>query len=294
MPSPHPLSLHVETKTQSTVVGVGCLPLPSSHHASGASRPSSRSSLRPSVRPACLPHMPRCGSRRLIISSARLSLGGLLPHHRLAHRLAPCLVSPGSPPHRQAKRGETKTRSAAGGHRRCADGGGCLLASDGCWLRVVIDGGWRLAWLLACLGAMDGAARSFLDRSSFPIIGSSNRLGPGSFHHLIISSHRLGGTFFPFSPDPLPPALLGLFALACSHVPGRGMRGLRHGLRRRAWRLLACVLGSRAALSLLLVRSLLHALRRSCRSFLPGASWGVLWAFLTAILSALAFLKTCP
>lgn len=158
-------------------------------------------------------------------------------------------------------------------------------------VRMAADGGRRL---LACLGAMDGAARSFLDRFSFPIIGSSNRLGPGSFHHLIVPSHRRGGVFFFFSPDPLPPTLLGLLALACSPVPGRGMRELRHGLRRRACGLFACVLIPCAALSLPLVRSLLYNLCQSCRSFLPGVLWGVLWVILPAILSALAFLNICP
>lgn len=168
-----------------------------------------------------------------------------------------------------------------GGRRRL---GGRSSAADGCGRRV---------WLLACLVAMDGAARSFLNRFSFPLIGSSNRLGSlarSISHHLIDG----GGVFFSFSPDPLPPTLLGLLALACSPVPGRGMRELRYGLRRRACGLFACVLIPCAALSLPLVRSLLYALCRSCRSFLPGASLGVLWAFLTAILSALAFLKTCP
>lgn len=225
-----------------------------------------------------------------------------------AHRLAPCLVSPGSPPHSTSGTGRHDRlalidgraavaclpRMAAGGWRR-TDGGVCLLASDGNGRRAVIDGGWlrAAAWLLACLGSRDGAARSFLDRSSFPLIVSSNRRGPGSFHHLIVSS--TGRNLLSIFARP-PPA--GSSRLACSGLvppsPAGGCEDLCHGLRRRAGRLLVCVLVSRAALSLLLVRSLLYDLRRSCRSFLPGASLGVLWAFLTAILSALAFLKTCP
>lgn len=165
--------------------------------------------------------------------------------------------------------------------------------ATGCGRSSTADGGGRRAWLFACLGAIGGAARSFLDRFSFPLIVSSNRRGPGSSpssHHLIDG----GGVFFSFSPDPLPPTLLGLLALACSPVPGRGMRGLRHGLRRRACGLFACVLIPCAALSLPLVRSLLYDLCQSCRSFLPGVLWGVLWVILPAILSALVFLNICP
>ena len=177
-------------------------------------------------------------------------------------------------------------RAAAACLPRMAMGGGRSSTADGCGRRA-------LAWLLACLGSRDGAARSFLDRSSFPLIVSSNRRGPGSFHHLIVSS--TGRNLLSIFARP-PPA--GSSRLACSGLvppsPAGGCEDLCHGLRRRAERLLVCVLVSRAALSLLLVRSLLYDLRRSCRSFLPGASLGVLWAFLTAILSALAFLKTCP
>lgn len=245
-----------------------------------------------------------------------------------AHRLAPCLVSPGSPPHRQAKRGGTiGERSLAGGHRRCADdgermaasaclprmetteaGGGCLLASDGdrkrraddgwiaacCGRRAVIDGGWlRAAGVVvaACLPRGDGRSGSIVPRSFLFSLSSAH---PTTRPRLISSSHRRGGTFFSFSPDPLSPALLDLLAWVCSPVPGRGMRELRHGLRRRACGLFACVLIPRAALSLPLVRSLLYDLCQSCRSFLPGVLCGVLWVILPAILSALAFLNICP
>lgn len=69
--------------------------------------------------------------------------------------------------------------------------------------REDIGGGWRTAGgvVAACLPRGDGLG------------GSSN----------LSSSHRRGGAFFSFSPDPLPPALLGLLAWACSPVPGRGM-----------------------------------------------------------------------
>lgn len=177
---------------------------------------------------------------------------------------------------------------------------GAEQSANNHWRAVIGDvrmvaSGWRR--LLACLGAMDGAARSSLDRFFPHLIVSSNRRGPGSSpssHHLI--SHHLidGEAFFSFSPDPIPPALLDLLAWGCSPVPGRGMFGRRHGLRRRAGLLLACVLVSRAALSLSLVRSLLYDLCQSCRSFLPRVLWGVLWVILPAILSALAFLNICP
>lgn len=259
---------------------------PSSYHASRgrlAARSVLRSAPRPVSRPVLLACLIRpCGPHRFIRSPFPRRLASFSS----IHQLALCLVSPGSPSHRQAGRGDTIGERRTDGGRghdcllaswRWTDGGGCLprMAMGG-GRSSTADGCGRRAWLFACLGAIGGAARSFLDRFSFPIIGSSNRLGPGSSpssHHLIDGGE---GVFFSFSPDPLPPTLLGLLALACSPVPGRGMRGLRHGLRRRAGRLLACVLVSRAALSLPLVRSLLYALRRSCRSFLPGASLGVL------------------
>lgn len=147
-----------------------------------SSRFSSRSSLRPSARPACLPHTPMRSSSAhppprvpLLVSSARFFSS--------AHRLAPASYRPAPRLIRQAGRGGTiGGRSSISGRR-----------------------------LLACLGAMDGAARSFLDRFSFPLIVSSNRRGPGSGsspHHLIISSsHRRGGTFF-FLFRPTPSCLL--------------------------------------------------------------------------------------
>ena len=97
----------------------------------------------------------------------------------------------------------------------------------------------------ACLPCGDGRSGSVISRPSHRLIQSARF--SGSSHHLIVSSHQRGGTLFLFSPDPLPPALLGLLAWVCSPVPGRGMRGLRHGLRWRAGGLLACVLVSCSA-----------------------------------------------
>ena len=135
--------------------------------------------------------------------------------------------------------------------------------------------------------------RSFLDRfHPHRLIQSARPRLLSSSHRPISSTGR--GILFPFRLTPsrrlFSACLLGLVPPSSAG----GCEDLCHGLRRRACGLFACVLVSRAALSLPLVRSLLYALRRSCRSFLPGASLGVLWAFLTAILSALAFLKTCP
>lgn len=204
-----------------------------------------------------------------------------------SYRLAPRIID---------KRGGEKMRSSsAGGHRRrMADGGrcrGCLLASDGVGSDGIAVGAGPSCLLV--MGAMGGAGGHLsspsprLIPSAMPPPGSSNRLGPGS-------SHRRGGGFFSFSPDPLPPALLCLLAVACSPVLGRGMCGLRHGLRWRAAGCLLAFLVPRSALSLPLVRLLLYDPCRSCRSFLLGVLWGVLWAILPAILSALAFFKTCP
>lgn len=279
----------METKTQSPVVGVGCLPF---RLVMPLERLASRLVLRSVSRPVLLACLIRpCGPHRLIrphgfrclshpLASSRRLIGSPLP------RIARLPVSSTSGTGRSDRRAAFHRRAAVACLPRMATGCGRSSTAAGCGRRA-----W--AWLLACLGTMDGAARSFLDRFSFLLIGSSNRRGPGSSpssHHLIDG----GGVFFSFSPDPLPPALLGLLAWGCSPVPGRGMRGLRHGLRRRACGLFACVLIPCAALSLPLVRSLLYDLCQSCRSFLPGVLWGVLWIILPAILSALAFLNICP
>ena len=131
-----------------------------------------------------------------------------------AHRLAPCLVSPGSPPHSTRRAGRNNRRAiidwrADGGERR-TDGGVCLLASDGDGLRAVIDGGWLRAagvGVAACLPRGDGRGR--LGRPlivSFPL-SSSHPIGsvPAHPHHLIISSLIISSTgrpSFPFRPTP--------------------------------------------------------------------------------------------
>ena len=235
------------------------------------------SSLASSCVPSLLAYLvPPCGSHRLI----RHHGFRCLPHplaspHRLIDspmpRIAWLPVSSTS----RAGRGRDRRRES----RRAADGGG----------RAVIVAGLRL---LACLGAMDGAARSSL----LPISSAqSNRLRfpVWSIPSLIISSTGMG-FLFPFRPTPsrlffsvclprlAPPSPAG-GCVGCGMACGGGRRGL-----------LACVLISRFALSLPLVRSLLYNPCRSCRSFLLGVLWGVLWAILPAILSALAFLETCP
>ena len=262
MPSFLSLSLHVETKTQSLVVGIGCL-LSSPCHTAWE-RLVLRSAPRPVSRPVLLACLIRpCGPHRLIGS----------PLARIAWLPAPFDKRDGAEQSAGGGRCLVMRLTAGIGWRaaaaclpRMAMGGGRSSTADGCGRRA-------LAWLLACLGSMDGAARSFLDRSSFP--SSSHPIDEAPAPFIISSSHRRGGTFFSFSPDPLPPALLGLLAWGCSPVSGRGMRGLRHGLRRRVCGLFACVLVSRAALSLPLVRSLhMPYVARAARSFL-----GRRWAF---------------
>lgn len=83
------------------------------------------------------------------------------------------------------------------------------------------------AALAACLPCGDGRGGSVI----FSLISSAHPIGygpPGSsnrFGSRVIPSTGRG--FFSFSPDPLPPTLLCLLAVACSPVPGRGMCGLR-------------------------------------------------------------------
>lgn len=286
-----PLSRHVETKTQSPSSGVGCLLAHLLVMPPGAVRRSSRLSSRPSARPACLPYMPYVvsSSHPLIISPARPRSS-----HPLPTGSAACVI-PFASPHRLIgspfasyrpapriidKRSGEKPQSTAGVSRR-VNGGGCLLASE-----------------------MAGAAGDHRLRMA----GGSSLRGcdcllaswrwTGRLGHLSSPSHRLiqstgWGLLFLFA-RPLPPALLCLLAVTCSPVPGRGMCGLRHGLRWRAAGCLLAFLVPRSALSLPLVRLLLCEPCRSCRSFLLGVLWGVLWAILPAILSALEFFKTCP
>lgn len=229
----------------------------SSHHAPGASR----SSLRPSVRLACLPHMPRwahrpirsplalpCSSHQLptgfaacLIRSPFLIVLSVCPLPRIAW--LPAVSTSGAGRNHNRRRASRRAigRRANGGGSSFgwrADSGGCLLAS----------GRWTERF----------------DRSlivSFPISSAqSNRLR-FPVRLISISHHLIDGNGFSFSfpPDPLPPALLCLLAGACSPVPGRGMCGLRHGLRWRAAGCLLAFLVPRSALSLPLVRLLLYA-----------------------------------
>lgn len=133
-----------------------------------------------------------------------------------------------------------------------------------------------------------------LGRFSSPI-SSAHPIDEGhgygsSSHHLIDGDW----SSFPFRPTPsrllFSVCLLG----ACSPVPGRGMRGLRHGLRRLACGLLACVLVYRFALSLPLVRSLLYALCRSCCSFLPGVLCGVFMGYSANYLVGVGVSQNMP
>ena len=243
MPSFSSLSIHVETKTQSTADGAGCLLL-SSRHASGASRPSSRCVSRGRV---VLRLVPRFALLACLICPRwfhwliRSSLHRRLAFFSSAHRLAPCLVSPDSPfyPTSETGRGENAIgcgrSSAMCGWRRAlllaCLGWRRLLVSDGDGRREVIDGGWLRAAgvdVAACLPRGDGRSGSIVSLIvSFPL-SSSHPIdsAPAHPHHLIISSLTISSTgrpSFPFRPTPLPPALLGLLALACSPVPGRGM-----------------------------------------------------------------------
>lgn len=126
------------------------------------------------------------------------------------------------------------------------------------------------AALAACLPCGDGRGGSVI----FSLISSAHPIGYGPPGHLIGlvpgSSHRRGGASFPFRPTPsrllfsaclpwlVPPSSAGGCA-GCGMACGGGRRGL-----------LACVLISRSALSLPLVRSLLYASCRSCRCACPG------------------------
>lgn len=109
-------------------------------------------------RPVPLVVMPRCGSRRLIISSARLSLGGLLPPHRIIGS-PPASYRPAPRPIRQAGRG---------GNGLAA---GCLLVP-----------GMAMGWIGSCV--------SLFLSSSHPIDEATV-----TAHHLIISSTGRGLLF---------------------------------------------------------------------------------------------------
>lgn len=291
MPSSLPLSLSVETKTQSPSGGQLWAASPSSRHASRgrlAARLASRLVLRSASRSVLLACLIRpCGPRRLI----RSPLPRRLAFFSSAHRPAPCLVSPSSPPHRQAGRGGTiGWRSSTGGRRllaclgwRRADGGVCLLASDGNGRRAVIDGGWLRAagvGVASCLPRVDGRSgsivpRSFLDRSSFPLIVSSNRRGPGSFHHLIVPSTGMDFLFLFARPPPACSSRLACLGLFPRPRPGDAWAA--------AW--LAAAGGTAACLrsrvpcrSLAAARSLVAICLVSLVPLVP--SWGVVGRFM--------------
>lgn len=219
-----PLSRHVETKTQSPSSDVGYVPFVSSCLSCGGGRLVPRFVPRLALRPvsACLPRM-SLGPHRLI----RLSSHPLFPcpSHPLptgsaaclirsplssSHRFAPYLVSPGSPSHRQAGRGETTIdgwrrlvmRLASG---RCR---GCLLTLDveRRKRRAIIGGGigWRMAagvgvsCLLASgrwterLGHLSSPSHRLISSATVP--GSSNHPIDGelaSFPFRLIPSPRL-------------------------------------------------------------------------------------------------------
>lgn len=239
-------------KTQSPVVGVGCLPPLVSSCLRSVSPLASF--FAPPLGPSCL--LALYAHAVLIGSSARLSLGrsSLLigSSARPLPRIAP-LPAPFD------KRDGAGTQTAAVGRR--VNCGGCGVA--------------------ACLPRDDGRGGSVI--SSSRLIGSSN----------LPSSHR-GGSFFPFPPDPLSPALLCLLAGACSPVPGRGMCWLRYGLRRPACGLVRLLAVVSVPLSHC-VRSLVAICSVSLASLcLLGTLWDILRAILTAYLSALAFLNICP
>lgn len=87
------------------------------------------------------------------------------------------------------------------------------------------DGGGCGRGLLACLGAMGGAARSsLLPSHRLNLIGYGSRVIKSAW----LPGHPIDGNgfffFVSFPPDPLPPALLGLLALGLfpPPVPGRG------------------------------------------------------------------------
>lgn len=217
-----------------------------------------------------------------------------------SHRLAPYLVSPGSPYYRQAGRGENAI--LIGGRTSAADGGRRAVS----WMLACL--GWRRerwrccrcgAVLLACHGGDGrGGRSSLLPSHRLNLIGYGSRVIKSAW----VPGHPIDGNgfffffFFSFPPDPLPPALLGLLALGLFPPPSPAGGCAGCGMACGGGRLAACLRSSspRSALSLPLVRLLLCDPCRSCRSFLLGVLWGVLWAILPAILSALAFFKTCP
>lgn len=153
-----------------------------------------------------------------LIRSPTGSAACLIPFASLIGSSSRLPASYRSAPRPIDKRSGAKPQSTAGGGGEWLTAAAWLLAYPG-WRR----GGYRLRMAagggsdgvavgeesscLLALGAIDGAARSSL----FPIS----------------SAHPIDGEgpSFPLSPDPLPPALLCLLAVACSPVLGRGCAG---------------------------------------------------------------------
>lgn len=247
---------------------------PSSRHAS-RERLALRLVLRSASRSVLLACLIRpCGPHRLI----RSLLPRRLAFFSSAHRLAPCLVSPGSPPHSTSETGRNNRRAIIDWRADGGRGHDCLLASwrwtdgGGCLPRMAMGGGrsstadgcGRRAWLFACLGAIGGAARSSL----LPV-SSAHPIS----HHLIE-----GDLSFPFRPTPsrllFSACLLGLVPPSpAGGCVGCGMAcvGGRAGL-------FACLLSCPCRSLTAFVRSLLYApcrLRRCAYLWRRGAFYGL-------------------
>lgn len=206
-----------------------------------------------------------------------------------AHRLAPCLVSPGSPPHRQAKRGGTiGERSLAGGHRRCADDGERMAASA-CLPRMETTeaggGGWAGGHrrLMAAGGGCGCLLASWrwterLDRSSIVSLSLSSAHPTGSVlwpvPSLIISSTGEESSFpFRLTPSRLPFSVCLLWLVPPSPAGGCVGCGMACGGGRAD-----CLLAFSSPVPLSRCRSFarcyMPCVARAARSFL-----GRRWAF---------------
>ena len=253
----------------------------------GAVRSSPRFSPRPAARPACLPRIP------LRPSSA----------HPFPTGLAACLIGSSVRPLPRIAPlpAWTTSRSGAGRkcdpHRREVIGGGwrtaggvvvACLSWDGVGRRamsseansgrraVVVASPSGRAWvgrvLLACLGAAMWAGRFCRFFSFHRLIQSATV--PGSSNHPIDGE----GLSFPFRPTPSRLLFSACLPGACSPVPGRGMCGLRYGLRWRACVRAAC-LRSSSPVSLSRSRSFACCYMSSGRRFALFSIRGVVWRF---------------
>ena len=168
-------------------------------------------------------------------------------------------------------RRRSSTRMADGdGYGWRTDGGGLLTCSwDG--------GGWRMAdgGRGGCCLLVLGMAMGWIGSCVSLSLSSAHQIDEG--HGYDSSSHRRGGAFFFFSPDPLPPALLGLLALACSPVPGRGMCGPVSWLAAAGVRA-ACLRSHLSFRSLAVARSLVAIRSVSIVPLVPD--WGVVGRFM--------------